>query len=323
MREREVGWNLRKQPLRFAGVVRARQRAQLTFQVGGVLQRRSVEIGQAVEQGEVMATLYNPELEPARNASRARLEELKAQAAQAEREARRSDQLFERGVISAQQREQQQARLNALQAGVDSARAALVQTEQLRSETRLRAPFAGRIEALMVEPGEFVAPGQAVMELAAAEGLEVEVLIPGHMLEGLSVGQQVPLWDGLRDTPLVGQISEIGQGSSRGSALYPLVVALDQQAARSGDALEVGIGQFAETGLSVPMAAVMRSFAGAQGSLAVFRVTDGKVERVPIEVAGLRGEWATLRGDSLQEGDMVVYAGLTRLSAGDAVELLP
>ena len=49
----------------------------------------------------------------------------------------------------------------------------------------------------------------------------------------------------------------------------------------------------------------------------------GQVERVPIEVDALRGEWAVLRGDSLKEGDRVVYAGLTRLSAGDTVELLP
>lgn len=311
------------EPLRFAGVVRARQRAQLTFQVGGVLRSRAVDIGQAVEPGEILATLYNPELEPARNASRARLEELKAQAAQAEREAQRSDQLFERGVISAQQREQQQARLEALQASVGSARAALIQTEQVRGESQLRAPFAGRIETVMVEPGEFVAPGQPVMDLAAAQGLEVEVLIPGHMLEGLSVGQPVPLWDSLRDTPLQGRISEIGQGSSQGTALYPLVVALEQQAVRSGDAVEVGIDRIDGQGLNVPMTAVMRSSAGSGGGLAVFRVTGGKVERVSIEVEGLRGEWATLRGDSLREGDLVVYAGLTRLSAGDAVELLP
>ena len=312
------------EPLRFAGVVRAQQRAQLTFQVGGVLRSRAVDIGQAVEQGDVLATLYNPELEPARNASRARLAELQAQAAQAEREAQRSDQLFERGVISAQQREQQQARFEALQAGVGSAQAALVQSEQVRGESQLRAPFAGRIEALMVEPGEFIAPGQPVMSLAAAQGLEVEVLIPGHMLEGLTVGQAVPLWDGLRDTPLQGRISEIGQGASRGSALYPLVVALDPQAARSGDAVEVGIRQSDAQGLNVPMAAVMRSSAGPDGSLAVFRVNDaGQVERVPIEVDALRGEWAVLRGDSLKEGDRVVYAGLTRLSAGDTVELLP
>lgn len=311
------------EPLRFAGVVRARQRAQLTFQVGGVLRSRSVEIGQAVEQGQVLATLYNPELEPARNASRARLAELRAQAAQAEREAQRSDQLFERGVISAQQREQQQARLDALQAGVASARAALSQTQQLQGESQLRAPFAGRIEVLLVEPGEFIVPGQPVMGLAASNGLEVEVLIPGPMLEGLAVGQQLSVWQSLGDEQLRGTVAEIGQGSSQGSALYPLVVALEHQAARTGDAVEVGIGMPSDDSLKIPLAAIMRSSDGGSDGLAVFRVADGRVERVLVQAGALRGEQVTLVGDSLQAGDLVVYAGLTRLSDGDQVELLP
>ncbi len=313
------------EPLRFAGVVRAGQRAQLTFQVGGILRTRTVEIGQAVEQGEVLATLYNPELEPARNASRARLQELQAQAEQARREAQRSDQLFERGVISAQQREQQQARLDAFEASVSSARASLLQTQQLQGESQLRAPFAGRVEALLVEPGEFIAPGQPVMRLAAAGDLEVEVLIPGHMLEGLSVGQQVPVWHGLADTPVQGRVSEIGQGSSQGSALYPLVVSLEQAGARTGDGVEVGIGQPSGGALNVPLAAIMR-WSGVTGSAdrqMVYRVTDQRAERVAVDVEALRGESAVLRGDSLKEGDMVIYAGLTRLSDGDTVELLP
>ncbi|WVM93453.1 hypothetical protein ULG90_05840 [Halopseudomonas pachastrellae] len=42
----------------------------------------AIEIGQQVAAGEVLATLYNPQLEPARDAARARLAELQAQSAQ-------------------------------------------------------------------------------------------------------------------------------------------------------------------------------------------------------------------------------------------------
>lgn len=311
------------EPLRFAGVVRARQRARLTFQVGGVLRSKAVEIGQSVEQGQTLATLYNPELEPARNAARARLAELRAQADQAEREAQRSDQLFQRGVISAQQREQQRARLDALNAGVGSARASLSQTEQLQEESELRAPFDGRIDAILVEPGEFVAPGQPVMRLAASNGVEVEVLVPGRMLENLTVGQSMAVWTALTDQRMEGVVAEIGLGSSQGSALYPLVVALEDQSVRTGDAVEVGVGRQVEKALQIPMAAVMRSADGSGAGLTVFRVTADRAERVPVQVSDLRGEWAILRGDTLGAGDRVIYAGLTRLSEGDAVELLP
>lgn len=307
------------EPLRFAGVVRARQRAALTFQVGGVLQERTVELGQQVEAGQLLARLYNPELIPARDAAKGRLAELKAQTAQAQRDLERAEQLFERGVVSVQEREQRKASLDALRAGVASAEALLRQSEQMSGESALRAPFAGSIEAVEVEPGEFVAPGQPVMRLAAAGGQEVEVRVPAQLLDGLEVGASVPVWHSLSGSESAGRIAEIGLGSSVGGALYPLVVSLDETAARSGDGVEVGLVRPGRDELTVPVSSVMRSATG----LSVFRVEGDEVRRVPVEIASLQGERAVLNGSQLTVGDRVVYAGITRLADGDRVELLP
>lgn len=304
--------------LRFAGSARALQRASLTFQVGGTLATRPLQIGQAVTAGDVLATLYNPQLGPARDAAQARLAELQAQAAQARRDLQRTEQLFERGMLSKADQEQQAARLEALQAGVRSARASLQQSEQLNRETRLRAPFDGTIEDLLVEPGEFVAAGQPVLQMAASGGAEVEVLVPAELLQGLEVGQVVPVWSVLSDRQLEGRLAEIGRGASVGSVLYPLVVSLDAQVL-AGEALEVGLQPVRTEGLSVPLAAVMRSASG----LSVFRLTGERVSRVGIEVAGFEGERALIAEGALAAGDQVVYAGLSRLADGDSVELLP
>ena len=308
------------EPLRFAGSARARDRASLTFQVGGTLRSRQVEIGQQVEAGEVLAALYNPELVPARDAARARLAELQAQAEQARREQQRGEQLFQRGVLSTQELEQQSARLAALQAGVGSARAALSQTEQLSAESQLRAPFSGRVEALLVEPGEFIAPGQPVIRLASSAGLEVEVKVPAHLLGTLIVGQTLPVWSSLTGQQAQGRLMELGQGASHAGVLYPMVVSLDPADFRSGDAVEVGVERNLGDALRVPLSAVMRSAEG----LAVFLVNkQQRVERVAVTVSAMQGEQAILADSSLKSGDQVVYAGLTRLAEGDAVELLP
>ncbi|UAW97112.1 efflux RND transporter periplasmic adaptor subunit [Halopseudomonas nanhaiensis] len=319
VRVTEVSLAQATEPLRFAGVVRARQRAGLTFQVGGVLKERSVELGQRVEAGQVLARLYNPELLPARDAARAKLAELQAQTAQAERDLQRAEQLFERGVVSTQQREQQRSRLEALQAGVASARASLRQTEQLQGETELRAPFAGSIEALSVEPGEFVSPGQPVMRLAASDGHEVEVRVPARLLVGLETGQSVPVWNSLSGEQGAGRVIEIGLGSSTGGSLYPLVIGVEGDLARSGDGVEVGLLATRLPQTTVPVSAIMRSPNG----LAVFRIEQDRARRVAVQVSALQGERAVLQGDALTTGDKVVYAGLTRLAEGDAVELLP
>lgn len=307
------------EPLRFAGVVQPRERATLTFQVGGVLRERPVELGQAVASGDLLARLFNPELDPAREAARARVNEVLAQTEQARLDADRAAQLHARGMLSAQERDRQASRLDALRASVGSARAALRQSEQVQHEMRLEAPFAGTVEAVLVEPGEYVAPGQPVMRLSADSGYEVEVRVPVSLLDGLAIGDRLPIWGSLNDSDGQGRVIEIGRSASQGSVLYPVVVSLDDVPVRAGDAVEVGLTRKRPAQAAVPFSAVMRSAEG----LSVFRLEGERVRRVAVEVAGLQGEWALLEGRSLQARDLVVHSGLTRLADNDLVRPLP
>lgn len=307
-------------PLRFAGVVRARQRAELTFQVSGTLHERPVEIGQQVAPGEVLATLRNPQLIPARDSARARLREIEAQLRQAEQEYQRAVTLRERGVLSEQDLEQIEARRDALEAGRGTAQAALSEAQQLLNEGALRAPFAGTVEAVLAEPGEFVSAGRPVVRLSSALGLEVEVRVPETLRTTLQPGDELPVWRVMERgaEPLVGIVTEIGRGSRRGE-LYPVVVSIEDPALVPGVAVEVGVPRGHREALALPVLAVFRSSDGP----AVFRVRDGVAERVPVAVLQLAGEQVLVGGDNLQAGDQVVYAGLSRLVSGDLVEILP
>jgi len=305
--------------LRFASVARARQRANLTFQVGGVIANRQVQIGQLVSSNQVLAELYNPQLTPARDAARARVEQLQSDSRQALRDLQRIAQLHERGVVPIQDLEQQRSRVEGLESAIANALATLEQSERLNQESSLRAPFDGNIEAVLFEPGEFVQPGQAVMRLAAGVGLEVEVQVPAHLLAGLSPGAAIPVWSSLSGIQLSGTVTEIAQGSSGNNALYPVIVSLPQLDLRSGDALEVGIRRQRQPQLTIPMTAIMRTAEG----LMVFQLTGNRVSRVPVNVLQLQGEYALIESGVLTASDSVIYAGLTRLADGDQVEVLP
>ena len=320
VRVAEVSAGEASEPLRFAGVVRSRQRAELTFQVSGTLQQRLVEIGDPVKAGDLLARLQNPQLLPARDSARARLREAEAQAKQAEQEYQRGLPLRERGVLSEQNIEQLQARRDSLLAAVDTARAALAEAEQLVREGELRAPFAGVVEAVLAEPGEFVAAGIPVMRISSPKGFEVEVRVPEALRGGIEPGQSLPVWRVMdRDAaPLAGQVSEIGQGSRRGE-LYPLVVSLEDGVLVPGMAVEVGILRPATDALTLPVLAVVRTAEGAS----VYLVRDDTARRVPVNVVQLAGEQVLVRSDALSAGDQVVYAGLSRLADGDRVEILP
>ena len=314
-----TGGQMEEIPLRFSGIVRAAQRATLTFQVSGTLKERPVELGQTVKPGDVLARLYNPALEPARDSAAARLDELRTQFEQAQREWERSSRLHQRGVVSEQTLEQIAARRDSLRASMATAEASLAEATRLLEESVLKAPFAGQVEALLVERDEFVGAGQPVMRLSSPLGREVEVRVPAHLLGHVRIGQELPVWlvqDRNRE-PATGTVVEIAQGSSIRGELHPVLVSLPPNSPSSGEPVEVGIAPVRESAITVPLLAVVRDSTGTS----VFRVQDQVAQRVPVQVDRVIGERVMVHPGALSPGDQVVYAGMTRLVDGDTVEV--
>ncbi len=314
-----TGGQMEEIPLRFSGIVRAAQRATLTFQVSGTLKERPVELGQTVKPGDVLARLYNPALEPARDSAAARLEELRTQFEQAQREWERSSRLHQRGVVSEQTLVQIAARRDSLRASMATAEASLAEATRLLEESVLKAPFAGQVEALLVERDEFVGAGQPVMRLSSPLGREVEVRVPAHLLGHVRIGQELPVWlvqDRNRE-PATGTVVEIAQGSSIRGELHPVLVSLPPNSLSSGEPVEVGIAPERESAITVPLLAVVRDSTGTS----VFRVQDQVAQRVPVQVDRVIGERVMVHPGALSPGDQVVYAGMTRLVDGDTVEV--
>lgn len=307
-------------PLRFSGIVQASQRATLTFQLSGTLKERHVELGQQVEQGDLLARVYNPALEPARDSATARLQELDTQLTQANREWERSRRLYERGVVSEQTLEQLASRRDSLQASVATARAALAEASRLLDESRLLAPFSGRVEAVLVENNEFVSAGQPVVRLSSPLGREVEVRVPAYMLGFVSVGQSLPIWSvhDRSQAAVTGQVMEIAQAGAVRGELHPVLVHLPVNTLDAGEPVEVGIVPPRDAVITVPLLAVTRSEAGES----VYRVRERRAERVEVNVRRIIGDDVVVESPVLAEGDLVVYAGLTRLVDGDPVEIL-
>ncbi|MGO3693256.1 efflux RND transporter periplasmic adaptor subunit [Marinobacter sp.] len=305
--------------LRFSGIVRSTQRATLTFQVSGTLKERAVELGQTVAAGDVLARAYNPALKPARDSANAKLDELNTRYDQAKREWERSSRLHKRGVVSEQNLEQIAANRDSLKASVATAQASLAEATQLLQESTLRAPFAGRVEALLVEKDEFVAAGQPVMRLSSPEGKEVEVRVPAYLLAHVALDQELPVWSvhDRGEVPVTGSVVEIAQAGAIRGELHPVLVSLPIDTLDTGEPVEVGIAPRRDSAITVPLLSVIRSADG----MTVFRVRDGVAKRVPISVERVVGERVVVRTGELEPGDQVVYAGTTRLADGDAVEV--
>ena len=145
------------------GTLEPTKEVWIGFPVPGVVAGIDAREGDAVEEGEILATLdavpYRAEAEQAR----ARTAFLRARIA-------RTRVLAESGAVTAEELEGDVAELASAEAGLDRA-------EWSSERTILRAPFRGQLRADRIEVGQVVEAGDSVFELIAVDSLEIAVSV--------------------------------------------------------------------------------------------------------------------------------------------------
>lgn len=304
--------------LRLAGVTRAVRRATLGFELPGRLVQRSASLGSQVRRGDVLARLDRREVDLTVEAAAARLAEVEARLAQAQRDATRVERLAAAKAATREELEGTNAALETLEALRAAAAAQHDDAVRLRDAATLVAPFAGTVTAAMAEPGEWIAPGRPVVELTGEGAVEIEVELPESVAAAVQSGSAVEVSFPYLGRRVDGRLTSVGRAAGGPGRLFPAVVALPVSAAvPPGVAAEVLLDLPAATTLTVPVSAVLNP--GASRPY-VFVVRDGAARQVDVELGALVGEQVAVTG-ALGVGDEVVVGGVTRLADGDPVEV--
>jgi multidrug efflux system membrane fusion protein len=134
-----------------------------------------VQKGQDVNAGDVIARFDPTNNEADANSA---AEEL----ARAQREFDNAEALLERGVATAD-------RVSQARATLASAQAEVTIVQQDAEALTITAPFAGRIETLDLDEGEYVSTGTEIGRLVDITPLTVAIQVPQQSLTRLSIGQ--------------------------------------------------------------------------------------------------------------------------------------
>lgn len=304
--------------VRLAGVTRAVQRAELSFVSPARLASRPVETGDVVAPGQVLASLDNREYVLAEQAAAASLAELEVRLAQANRDLERVRRLAEARAATDEEFEQTSAATAALAAARDAASAQLGQTRRLLAESVLRAPFAGTVTAVHVEPGEWVGPGRPVVELAGAGAVEVVVEAPETVQPHLAAGQPAVVSLPLAGLDVSGRITNVaGAVAGAGQLFLVEVEIIDDNRILPGLAAEVVLEIPIRAGLTVPLEAVVNP---GSSRPTVYRIRDSHARRIAVELGQVLGDRVAVSGE-LSAGDLVAVSGHVGLADGDEVEV--
>lgn len=301
-----------------AGEVRARHEADLSFQVGGKLLERRVDVGSLVRKGEVLARLDPTDVNLALRAARAAQAAAQADLALARAELERARGLRERNFISASALETRQAALAAAQARFDQTRAQAQVSGNQADYAVLMADADGVVTAALAEVGQVLGPGQGVVRVARRGEREILIHVPEGRRNGVSLGAEVevrPWADGARRYP--GKVRELAPAAdplTRTFAARVSVAGGDDALPLGGTAVVVFVGPDRE-GILLPLPALTR-----QGGHPVVWVVDGQgvVNPRAVEVAAYRADGVVVQA-GLAAGEQVVVAGVHKLVPGQTV----
>ena len=306
----------------YSGVVRPRIESPIGFRVAGKIVARTVNVGDRVKIGQVIARLDPTDLKLAEDSAKAAVVSARARRELANDNLERAKVLLPKAIISQAAYDTRRNEVEAAASALESAQAQLLQATNAVSYATLTADKAGTVTAVTAEPGQVVNAGQAVITLADAGEIEIAIAVPEQDAASIKVGQRasISLWAGPRaDTE--GTIREIAGQADAASRTYAVRVSVKDPplTMRLGMTATVALRIDEQaTGMLVPLTAL----AEANGRPAVFVVDrESKMVRVvQVAIAATVDEGVRI-ATGLSAGDLVVTAGVQFLRDGMRVRL--
>lgn len=299
-----------RRPIRATGTFGPKDEIALSFKIGGVVERVTVDDGARVRRGALLAALDLREIDAALAKARSAMDK-------AERDLARARRLHADSVMT----------LSALQDAetvAELARADLETAEFNRRYAEVVAPADGVVLRRSAEPGETVAPGAPVVVLGSrTRGAVLRVGLADRDVVRVRTGDSaVARFDAAPGRAFSGTVTEIAASATPGTGTYAVEVAL-----AGAEALPAGlIGRVdLVPRVGVPTSLVpVEALLEADGERAVvFALSDdgARAERRQVTVSFLDGDRVAVAG-GLEGVSSVVTDGAAWLADGDAVRVI-
>tara|TARA_R110002124_G_scaffold50103_4_gene146177 strand:+ start:10246 stop:11328 length:1083 start_codon:yes stop_codon:yes gene_type:complete len=303
----------------YLGLVVAGRKADLGFEIPGMILSPPPRPGTPVKRGDILVELDNTALQARRSATAADLQQMRVELDLAQLKARRQADLIKTGAVSRDAYDDTRLRALALQSSVDAGTARLASLDIELQKSRLTAPYDGIVADRYVQQGAIVNPGMPVLKLLESAAQEAQIGVSAERAANLQPGSIYTLK--LRDQTFQAQLLSVRPDVDRATRTAASVFALPADVdALDGEPVTLELQEtVAEAGGWLPIAALQE---GSRGIWTVLRLEpEGDHLRTvseAVEVLEVKGDRAFVRG-TLPSGVAVVASGLHRISAGTLV----
>ncbi|MCH4167200.1 MAG: efflux RND transporter periplasmic adaptor subunit [Megasphaera sp.] len=306
----------------YSGTVRGRYESNLSFQAGGRIISRNVQLGSVVHTGDVLMTIDPKDVIQAVNQSQATVTSAQAQLALATSNLARYQQLFSQDAVSAAVLDQYQTSYEQAQAQYDQAVASQQAQQNQLGYTQLTADADGVVSAVNGEVGQVVASGQTVLTLVHSSDLEVQINVPENQVQQFPIGKAVDIsfW-ALQNQQAYGVVREVAPMADAASRTYKVCVTVQNppegmQLGMTSSVKNVTEDMTSAGSYVLPLSAIYQT--GDKPQVWVVN-TDNTLSLKDVSVETFGDDKVKVSG--LSNGDIVVTAGVHMLTEGETVRM--
>jgi len=301
------------------GTLQAQSEVNESFRIDGRLIQRSVDVGDRVRPGQLLARLDPMNEESNLESARAQLGAAEAQVVEARFNFNRMRDLVAEHAVSRALFEQAEAMYKVRQSQVETARALADIAQNRLSYTNLTADAAGVVTARGPEPGEVVSAGRMIVQIARERAVDAVFDVPARIKNTTPPNPQITVvLTSDSNVTAEGRVREVSPRADPVTGTFAVRVQLinPPPAMRLGSTVTGRMTLAATSAMEIPASALTRS----GGKPAVWLV-DTKTETVSVRNVELQAFDAervqVSRG--LAPGDVIVIAGVQALRPGQKV----
>ncbi len=203
-------------PKRTSGILSTSEEFKMSFKTGGIIQKIHVKEGEKVFQGSLMAVLDLSEIE-------ANVEKAKAALAKAERDYKRTNNLYRDSVATKEQ-------LQNAKTALDVATSQLKIAKFNMHHSKISAPSDGTVLNILKEENEIVSPGYPVIVFGStANNWILKVNVTDKDLVEIDMGDSASVsFDAHPTEVFSGRLETISKGADPYTNTYQVEIAIDR-----------------------------------------------------------------------------------------------
>lgn len=215
-----------------SGSVEAENSANLSTRMMGHVTKIHVKVGQKVQQGQLLVSVNNADLQ-------AKKAQVEASILQAQAGFNNAQKDYNRFVNLFAQQSASQKELDDMTARYEMAKASLEAAKQMRNEVlaqfayvNITAPFSGVVTQTFVKEGDMANPGMPLVSVEGASNYQVMARISENDIAQIQNGMEVTVLLKSKNTEIKGKVAEVSLSSIHTGGQYLVKINLDKTNAK-------------------------------------------------------------------------------------------